>query len=570
MRIKMASIAALVVLSLAVMGGNPDVGVNGNRLDVGISGRIVGTNGGTGPWNGYDYVLVITADDGFDINLQWSDLADSLGFDYTLAMTGSKQGGDSGYLTAANMATIATRPVEVISTGLTQNNTWGILRWDELSVNYPDSVDLDNDPQWIEDWCSIDFAPRTYITDIGHMNYDVAKRHVNQGYKACRGIFHDNAAGGVKFSAPGADRWDKVRLYSNDVGGNLFGMASFRGQVDDVDDPDGAVFGNDAEDNQTTIDNMTARMDSLLYDVADANGSAPIIVVLHGSGVTKNLLSEFVQRVMAKGDTWLIDQVTLADDIRTKHVPIDAPPYAPYAQIEGIAAIDSIFWGPEPLALTATDSFIFHNSNSAAPIAGEIVSVTSGPFTSGLLSQGSPSTAVDPTSNLLGSFTTLVINAAGVIGFGVDALDGKTIVSARIHYYQAIGSELTDPRDFFGVIGVTNPAILAASGSSDISYNFLTVTGEVDWDLPGGTMAGLDFLTDIGPFIYADTDHSVPSTSGFRSVDCTEYIREIADDGVAMFIFGGYKGSSSTLFRIRGNEYSTSTNRPYLIVTTKD
>lgn len=566
---RIMSLAGAIAVSCLLLGAatkGPQVGVGGAGLTVGMRsdvGRGGSPGGGTGPWNGFDYALVITADDGYDVNVTRSALIDSFGYAYSLNVSGADTA-ESGFLDGYQTYTIG-QTHEVMSTGSdfdgdsAHNITWGILKYGDRDSIYGELA-----PQWINNWTDLSVQPRAFVIDGGPMSYEVAEVARNRTtIEFIRGGYWDMAlTQSWKPTAPGGHRWDGFRFPNWETPTCIYGTASFEAE---------AVFGESAEAAAARWANVPTRVDSVLA-ICAANGNAPAVIVMHGgTEAPDNLVRKLLEYAKSRGDIWITDYTTMMDYWKARSVPVDAPHWAPYAQIDGITAADSIFWGPEPATYTANgDSFIIHNGNTSASKTGK-TQITSGTFATGWLNSSAPTNAGTFTGNIDARANSWPGNSIAVFTFPVDSLvtEGKVVAEARLYFYNGLVADFSDTttydeKCYYAAIGVTDPDLLVASASTSMCWNYSS--GTTPW---GTDMATYYSAQQYGDYISARNDAGFTAFS-IRSFDVSEYVRHAVENGYshAMFMMTGYSGAA-TIFRVRGHDYSTASSRPYLIVKTQ-
>ena len=528
------------------------------------------------PWQGSDYVMVFVMDDGFTEQKELTAAADSMDFPMTFA----PRADEGAIITAEDIATWSSRGIEISNTGLAEHLTYGILKYDETSGGYPDSlgsatIEEEINPAWIEDFTGVDYGVNTFVIDIGPWSYDAARVAHVYGLGA-RGVYYDNSStggGGRRINAPGSPRWDGwQRLIRNDVPSIPYGFGSFK--PTHSSDPTLGVFGLASA--VAPADSIAVRADRLLYNVSDAQGRGAIVLTIHAD-VTREELEDLVSYVRNRGDTWIASMGEMLANHRYNKVPVDPPGWAVYAKLDTVTAASGLFWGPPSPVLAAVDSFLFHNGTTAVTAASYPHDQVADSTSFGMISTSTPTTpAVGKTSLLLWDTATLPISGSeemSFLAFDVDALDGKTIVQARIGFYDNFALDASnDTRNYFSVIGVTEPEIIDALipadphwGRTTLCYAFsdsaTTTAWSLDWD---------DFTwpTDLGPYAYPF--NAMGAGTNERIV--TDYLIHVQEAGLARaaFAFTGNVEDTQKSARLGANNASTTNQRPYLIVVTSD
>lgn len=565
--------AAVVLLLLLLCGaGAQDDLEPGPRYAVGPG--VVGaqrTASAGGIWNGHDYVVCWTFDDGHDDAVTWAGIANALGAKVTLYPSEGDIG-SANYLSTAQMAALAVAGNEVSSTGLSHYNTWGLQKFVSTDFNaIPDSLRTEVDGAWVEAITGV--APASWGVDIGWMNYESAIAMQDEGYSGARAGYYYSATRGVQVSAdcPGARRWDGLAPLRTDRPSNLYGIAAYPTSSDS--EPDIAIFGSTAtEESQANIE---AKIDAALA-WSDANGNAPIILIAHDNPPASNSEMVFAFNYLATLDVWqpTVSEM-IAEYLSMSGIGYVRPPYwAPYARLNGYAASDELFVGPTSF----DDLYNARPDTSAVGIQkAEFSNGQSWPdFThydggaaTGELDYQNPTT-INTTGALHAHFKDYPLftgEQIAVNSFEIDELTGMTIARAIVAFYPVTYSfdYITAVEGFnYGcVIGVTNEDFLVGASSVDMTYN--------EWTSGQAWPTNLDDIAWNSDFGWV-FPYAVMTASTWSYVDVTDYIEE-RDGEIAMFMWHGVNSDGTTTpqgQRIAGNQYSTANRRCRLLVWYRD
>ncbi len=532
--------------------------------------------------DGKTFCLMLSADDGHPSNLGWSAAAESMGFTYTLSpsLEDSSDGiGAPGMMTSADLATVASRGVEVAYTG-NHHRPFGVASFTR-AAGVTAKIAAYYDQTAIEA-ISGDLVLSQAI-DLHYFSWRAAAILDSLGYTNARGGYWDGNDGvrGFSDSAPGNRAWDLGRPLSWYKPGTLFGYSSWKGE--DSTTPVSAIFGTGtgpvATPNEAARDTIALRLRRYCNQSA-RNGFAPISIVIHGNSVTREDVENLIVAARAQGDIWITTHSEMAAWYKTHHTPRAAAPWMPYAQARGIAATDSIVWGP-PLPtftagqIAAAETYIFSNSTTAVNTATYDHSYTDG-MTKGTFLYQYPDSVYGNAAFVRSRYLLLPLSGTESMGWQafnvdeIDAIDPDKIISANLTCYMNLSGNAEDATGgtqelfYFSVIGVTNPVLFEGMDESDTSLNDSDESADTPWSVNLTTYA---HPHDFGDFVYGDYVLEGANTTHWITTDVTEYIRYVVDNNLyaAGFCWWGRAGGEE--INLAYCHTANALSRPYLVVT---
>lgn len=560
---------SLCLLGLVLGANVPDIGFDDMPLRAGLSNEISGRSGAGGIWNGKDYVVCWTFDDGAnDAALVWADTAAVYGIRFTVYPSASDTAG-AGTLDWSEMQGLVAAGHEVGSTGRWHNTGGGgtgegLLGYASTDYNaIPDSLRWDIGPWWVEQITGV--APTSYGIDLGPENYECATVFSDSNYSCVRAGYYYSSSRGYSPQFDGADRWDGLAPLRIDQPSPRFGIAGYPTTSDS--EPTIAIFGNSAtEQSQATIEERCAA--ALAW--SDANGNAPIVLIAHDNPPMSNDEFGYAAAYFAgRGDVWQTTVTNMWDEYMSMSgIGYVRPPYwAPYARLEGQTAATQFWVGPtsaDALYNARTDTTDAATNRAAFSNGRTISNFTD--YASGSVCgewDYSTKTSVGSTSVLEADFQEYPMDGTesfGVVVFQIDELVGKTIQRAEVwfrHILYTFDFETAEEGSNYAcVIGVTNEDFLVGVESTTMCYDYSS--GTTPW------ATDLDNIKRNSEFGWVYPYLSGTDTE-FQGVEVTEYIEERAGEP-AMFLWHGLNEGGTTGSRIIGHENGTVSYRPVLRV----
>lgn len=524
---------------------------------------------------GNAFAVILSADDGYVSNLSWSAAADSMGFTYSLMPSLATTAGIdvAGMLTSEQLALVASRGVEIGYTG-NHHRDFGVNEFSRAVATFPDSFVAYYDPADIE--AITGAAVVTQAVDKHYFNWLAAALLDSMGYTNARAGYWDGSATQRGFSviAPGYRAWDLARPLDWYKPSAIFGYASWSGE-NIVENGYDEIFdtGAGSADQET----ISVRLDRVLNESA-RNGFAPVSIVIHNANVTREDLENFVEICRARGDVWITTHRDMAAWYRSHHEPRSAAPWMTYATALGIAAEDSLVWGPPLPQFSAADSaaaetYIFSNSTTRVNVGDYDHSYTDGMYDGNLMADY-PDSAIASTAALSSRFCVLPLDVTermAWMAFNVDELDAMNpdkIINATLSWYHDVGSGeeyIGSEAYYYCLIGVASSVLFEGLDESDTSLNYSDTSERTAWT------EDISAYTDphqFGDYVYGDYTLEGAKTTHFVSQDVTEYLRYVVQENLpsAAFIFWGRTGSER-YNAVRSHRYASATVRPYLVVT---
>lgn len=547
-------------------------------------------------WNGYDYAVVVTFDDGFENQVAVRDVLDSLGVKSTIYLCQEDMGTSSG-MTWAEADSFRIMGHEIGSTGRRHYAlSGGLMHFDTDVEAQRDSMAWIVSPSWVDSAFYGGVATcESYAQDGIFASWPSTQIVKNTGYTSMRGLWNTSGPSGWISTKNGKAQWDGWRALNPEITSSLYGYSielteALPTNYDSASST--AIFKTTA---WTPPDSVQLRA-AAAFAYSAANGNAPIVLIFHGQLSRSLDFPSFYSYVKANYNVGFFTAKQISSIIRSKRTAVTAPGWAPYAQLAEIDADSACFYGGVVASLTAaTDTFVFQAATTTSldtVLGGAIPAswvVATGGHTDALLDVSLP-TADPPWSgsaNVLGYAgpppCDTGTEAIPMFNFDIaETLSTRQVVKAEIGFWswQASFDHGTQEMDFTAVVGVNDTTLQSGWDDARQNYSHSNKDGTVAWT----NSIDSYFLTAFsgtsgkdtkypGTIIYALADSVVGGEDAFRVLDVTEYIQQVKSEGLpcATFWFWGQK-SNNELFGTESMDRAAPEvhKAPYLYVETAD